>query len=86
MYKRPGVMLWLKLIKRVGDSFQKGEAALDSTEAVLKSLKAYMCVYEWYFLEVKDKFPKIAQTSGSSGLPMESVFYSQDGKGLNFHV
>lgn len=45
-YKRPGVTLWVKLIKRVADSFQKGEAALDSTEAVLKSLKAYMCDYE----------------------------------------
>lgn len=85
-YKRPGVMLWVKLIKWVADSFQKGEAALDSTEAVLKSLKAYMCDYEWYFLEVKDKFPKRTQTSDGSEGPQKMFSIVIDGKGLNFHV
>lgn len=83
-YKRPGVMLWVKLIKRVEDSFQKGEAALDSTEAVLKSLKAYMCDYEWYFLEVKDKFPKMAQTSGSSECPWKVFSIVRMGRDLIF--
>ena len=83
-YKRPGVMLWVKLIKRVEDSFQQGEAALDSTEAVLKSLKAYMCDYEWYFLEAKDKFPKIAQTSGSSECPWKVFSIVRMGRDLIF--
>lgn len=48
------------------------EAALNSTEAVFKLLKnKKVCDCEWYFLEVKEKFPKIAQTSCSSECPQK---------------
>lgn len=83
-YKRPGVMLY-KLIKRV--EIQKGEAALDSTGSCSEVLVfEHVCL--WMVLSRKGRqVSKDSSNFWQFRMPMESVFYSQDGKGFPpFHA